>query len=58
MFLAFGHLLLDEKFGPEAMQNGLAGVLEEALMELTRDSVRPDQAAAKIHDVNQAIQTA
>ena len=33
MLFAFGHLFLEEEFGPGAMENGLVGVFEEALME-------------------------
>ena len=33
MFFAFGDLLLEEEFGPGAVQDGLIGVLEEALMD-------------------------
>ena len=30
---AFGDLFLEEEFGPGAMEDGLVGVLEEALMK-------------------------
>ncbi len=33
MFFAFCHLVLEEEFGPGAVDGGLAGILEEALVD-------------------------
>ena len=41
MFFTFGDLFLEEEFGPGAMEDGLVGVFEEALM----DEVWPGPAA-------------